>query len=222
MAGHSKWANIQHRKGAQDAKRPAAALSDPHDDRALQVIDQRRVLVALAVGDLVDADDPKSPHTMATTIAFNAAVQLVGQSRGGHLQQLRRRLLGHHLAQAQHGVLEAIADPRVTRGPGDLLLGSTVGAAHDLARGVAQCDLSTRHRQVSPLAGSRTTAHPPTASAALRASRPVLEWFHLQHQCTVAAEPHTGNLQNTVELQQLCDSLGSGHGSPRRRFGLVW
>ena len=73
-----------------------------------------------------------------------------------------------------------------------------------------------------PVAGSRTTAHPPTASAALRASRPVLEWFHLQHQCTVAAEPDTGNLQNTVELQQLCDSLGSGHGSPRRRFGLVW
>ena len=25
-------------------------------------------------------------------------------------------------------------------------------------------------------------------------------------------------LQNTVELQQLCDSLGRGDGSPRRRF----
>ena len=35
----------------------ATALTDPHDDGALQVIDERRVLVALVIRHLVDADD---------------------------------------------------------------------------------------------------------------------------------------------------------------------
>ena len=53
------------------------ALADPHDHRTFQVVDQRGVLVALVIRHLVDADDAKSSHTMALTVTFNAAMQLV-------------------------------------------------------------------------------------------------------------------------------------------------
>ena len=50
----------------------------------------------------------------------------VGQGKGGHDKNTTVRKASRNPLTACH--------PRVTRGPGDLLLGSTVGAAHDLAR----------------------------------------------------------------------------------------
>ena len=100
------------------------------------------------------------------------------------MQQLRRCLLRHHLAQTQYGVLEPIGHTGVTRSPRDRLLASAVSGTRNLAREIAQNDLPTCHRQVSPLACRRATAHELATAATRAAARTVLKRFHVEESAS--------------------------------------
>src|SRR5271170_167443 len=53
----------------------AFAEPHPHDNRAIEVIDNGRELAALTVGDLVNAKCDKTAYLMASAYAGNDAVQ---------------------------------------------------------------------------------------------------------------------------------------------------
>lgn len=76
------------------------AGADPHHAGSVQVVNQRRVFVALGIGNLIDADSPEPPDLVPVTGGRNAAMQQVGERRGRGMQQRPRTLLRHHLTIA--------------------------------------------------------------------------------------------------------------------------
>ncbi len=98
MAGHSKWANIQHRKGRQDEKRGKVWT---------RVIREIMVAARLGGGDLainprlrLAVEKAKAANMPADTVKRNidkATGNLEGvQLRGNPLRGLRHRRRGHH------------------------------------------------------------------------------------------------------------------------------
>jgi len=105
------------------------SLADPYDAGAIQVIDDGGILVAPAVGDLIDAHGFKVPNAVSFPQPSNAAVQLIREGGGSHLQKPGSNLLGHELAIDEHRILEAIGDPGIGLGPRDRLLDAAMLAA---------------------------------------------------------------------------------------------
>ena len=193
----------------------AASLTDPNDHGPLQIVNQRRVTVALVIRNLVNTDDPQSADTMAGATACDAAVQLLGQRRGRQAQQFGRRFLRHRLAQAQNRVFQPRGDARMGRRPGNLLFAPPVGRADDLTREIHQGHLPAGNRQITPLPRDRSGADDLSASATIGATRAVLVGFDAETQRSVTTVLKVRHLQDLVQLEQFRDSLVRGHGSLR-------
>jgi YebC/PmpR family DNA-binding regulatory protein len=86
MAGHSKWANIQHRKSAQDAKRGRAFT---------KLI--REITVAARLGDPEPASNPRLRAAMDKALATNVPKDTIeraikrgaGDQEGTNLEEIR-------------------------------------------------------------------------------------------------------------------------------------
>ena len=74
--------------------------SDPHDTAAIQIVDQRGVLVSFGIGDFINADPLQAPDFVALTGGRNAPVEQVGERGGWGMQQCAGILLRHHLTVA--------------------------------------------------------------------------------------------------------------------------
>src|SRR5690606_32477980 len=114
---------------------------------------------------------------------------------------LRRRLLSHRLAVAQHHVLVTVSDSRARRRPRDRLLDPTVGPAMHLARREDQEHLPAAHRDIAPLAHLRPLANDGSPPPALGTSAAVLEWLDTNPHHLVAMEAHARDF-HPLELEQ--------------------
>ncbi len=56
---------------------PAFSFAHPHHDRAIQIINQGRVLVSFAIGNLVYAKGLESSNPVSTSYALNRSMQLI-------------------------------------------------------------------------------------------------------------------------------------------------
>jgi hypothetical protein len=150
---------------------PALALFDPNDARSVQVIDDSRVLVALAIGDLIHTDGAQSSDFMPIPEPGNALVEEVREGGGGDMEEPGSGLLGHQLTVDKQGILVAIGDPGIGICPGDVFLDTAVGGAADLFGLVTEVHGPPANRDVPPHSGGGSDVHddspaPATGTAA--------------------------------------------------------
>jgi len=107
----------------------ALSPADPYDAGSIQVIDDGGILLASAVGDLIDAHGLQIPNAVSFSQPSNAAVQLIREGGLSHLQQSGSAALGHELAIDEHRILEPVGNPGIGLGPGDKLLEAAMLAA---------------------------------------------------------------------------------------------
>lgn len=129
------------------------AFAHPDDARSVQVIDDRSVLAAFAIGDLIDTDGLQSSDLMAIAQSVDALVEEIREGGGGEVKESRCGLLGHHLRVEKQGILKAIGDPSVGICPGDHFLDTAMGRAKDLFGVIPEEDTPSAYGEVSPHPG---------------------------------------------------------------------
>ncbi len=162
------------------------SLSHPQDTGSVQVVDDRRVFPAFAVGDFVDAQGDQAANLVAGSGPRDDPVEDVGYRRAGHIEDCSRRFLGHDLAKSTDPILQPIGDAGPFGRPGDLLLDTAVGGTVDLLGRVMQDDLDAKDGDIGP--GPIISSRPDdrSAPAALRAQTPVFKRFHPQMELKAA------------------------------------
>jgi hypothetical protein len=119
---------------------PALAFADPYDTGSIQVIDDGCILVALAIGDLIDTDGFKPSDPMAIPQSGNALVEQIRQGGGRDVKELGGSLLGHQLAVYEQGIFEPIGNSSVWFRPWNHFLDAAVGGAQDLFGAIPEKD----------------------------------------------------------------------------------
>ena len=74
---------------------PALSPADPYDTRPIQVVDDCSVLVALAVGDFINANRLKIPNPVPIAQPPDGTVKLVREGRFRDTQDLCGSFLRH-------------------------------------------------------------------------------------------------------------------------------
>lgn len=178
----------------------ALALADPDHAGALQVIDQRGVLVALVIRDLVNTNGLEPADAMTLAESADGSMQQVRQGRGRQSQQLSGSLLRHDLAVAQHQVFKAVTHPSAGFGPGQLLGDPSVGVTMDLTRPAHQPDRPGSDRDVTPETRLRPLPNNGPPPATVRTATTVLVRLD-QHIEPVATAKSQSIAPETLELE---------------------
>jgi len=129
------------------------AFAHPDDARSVQVIDDRGVLAAFAIGDLIDTDGGQSSDPMAIAQSVDALVEEIREGGGREVKEPGGGLLGHQLTVYKQGILQAIGDPSVGICPGDHFLEAAMGGAKDFFGVIPEEDTPSTQGQISPHPG---------------------------------------------------------------------
>ncbi len=153
---------------------PALAFADPDHAGSVHVIDNGGVLMAFAVGNLIDANALEAPNSVSVPESLDGAVEQIRQGRFGNAKDLGPRFLAHHLAIQKHDKLETVAHPGMGIRPRDHLLNPTVGRATDFLGTVHEEDAPPAYRNIAPFSGMLCDPDNPAATLAHRTQTAVL------------------------------------------------
>jgi hypothetical protein len=189
---------------------PAFALADPNYAGTINVIDDGGILMAFAVGDLIDSHGLKAPDPMSVTQTDNAAVKQVGEGRCVNVKYPGCGLLGHYLAINEHHELKAIRDVGIASSPGDVFLCPAMGATVNLSWAVAEPNAPPAYRDVSP----STLLFPhddATSTATHRTPTTVFVRLHPQMKAPLSDLELEIAYAQTFQVEEFYDKLFPSH-----------